>query len=64
VIAAYLTGLGLPTGWLVIFDRRSDQPPIADRTSFERATTPSARAVMRSAPDVVRDSPSIGGSSV
>lgn len=29
----YLTGLGLDTGWLVIFDRRTGQPPIAERTA-------------------------------
>jgi hypothetical protein len=42
----YLTRLGLPTGWLVIFDQRSGQPPIAERTSAERAATPSGREVM------------------
>ncbi len=29
----YLAGLGLDSGWLVIFDRRADQPPIAERTA-------------------------------
>jgi hypothetical protein len=29
----YLAGLGLDGGWLVIFDRRSGQPPIRERTS-------------------------------
>jgi hypothetical protein len=28
-----MTGLELDSGWLVIFDRRSGQPPIEDRTS-------------------------------
>jgi hypothetical protein len=42
---AYLDGLGLPTGWLVIFDRRSGQPPIAKRTTAEPATTPAGRTV-------------------
>lgn len=41
----YLAGLALSTGWLVIFDRRSDQPPIAERTSATAAETPSGRHV-------------------
>ncbi len=41
----YLAGLGLDSGWLVIFDQRPDQPPIADRTSTEEAVTPNGRAV-------------------
>jgi hypothetical protein len=28
----YLSGLELSTGWLVIFDQRSGQPPISQRT--------------------------------
>jgi hypothetical protein len=42
----YLSGLGLESGWLVIFDRRSGLPPIAERTTTELATTPSGRRVM------------------
>jgi hypothetical protein len=42
---AYLDGLGQPTGWLVIFDRRSGQPPIAKRTTAETAQTPAGRTV-------------------
>ncbi len=42
----YLAGLGLDSGWLVIFDQRSGVPPIADRTTTETATTPSGRAVV------------------
>lgn len=42
---AYLDGLSLPTGWLVIFDRRSDQPPTAQRTSADLASTPAGRSV-------------------
>jgi hypothetical protein len=42
----YLAGLGLDSGWLVIFDQRSGVPPIADRTTTEAATTPSGRAVV------------------
>jgi len=41
----YLDGLGLPTGWLVVFDRRSAQPPIAVRTSAAVAMTPAGRSV-------------------
>jgi len=41
----YLSGLGLETGWLVIFDRRSGLPPISERTTTEPATTPAGRPV-------------------
>lgn len=41
----YLAGLGVETGWLVIFDRRSGIVPIAQRTSFEATSTPAGRAV-------------------
>ncbi len=41
----YLLGLGLDTGWLVIFDRRAGQPPIEERTSATEALTPAGRAV-------------------
>ncbi len=41
----YLAGLGLDTGWLVIFDRRSNQPPIAERTACQTATSPQGRAI-------------------
>ena len=41
----YLAGLNLPSGWLVIFDQRSAQPPIEERTRLERAVTPSGRPV-------------------
>ncbi|MFN8440150.1 MAG: ATP-binding protein [Caldilineaceae bacterium] len=40
----YLSGLGLNTGWLVIFDQRSGQPPISQRTTTATATTPNGRA--------------------
>ncbi|GMV38752.1 MAG: hypothetical protein AMXMBFR64_04680 [Myxococcales bacterium] len=39
-LGGYLTSLGLPHGWLVVFDRRADAPPVADRTRFEAATLP------------------------
>ncbi|MFZ2419678.1 MAG: ATP-binding protein, partial [Anaerolineae bacterium] len=42
---AYLTGLGLDTGWLVIFDQRANQPRIAERTSTTTALTPAGRSV-------------------
>lgn len=41
----YLSGLGLDTGWLVIFDRCSGQPPISERTTAAAATTPAGRVV-------------------
>jgi hypothetical protein len=41
----YLSGLGLSTGWLVIFDQRSGQPPISQRTTSTTATTPGGRNV-------------------
>ena len=38
--------LGIPEkGWLVIFDQRSKQPDISQRTTTESATTPGGRAV-------------------
>jgi hypothetical protein len=42
---SYLSGLGLDSGWLVIFDRRADQPPISERTTVEQAISPDGRAV-------------------
>lgn len=44
-IDGYLGGLGLDTGWLVIFDRRGGQPPIEARTSAREAVTPAGRTV-------------------
>jgi hypothetical protein len=41
-----LAGLGLTTGWLVIFDRRQGLPPIAERTTTALATTPGDRTVV------------------
>ncbi|WP_437751328.1 ATP-binding protein [Sorangium sp. So ce1389] len=41
----YLAGLGLARGWLVIFDRRSGQPPIPERTRRESALSPGGREV-------------------
>ena len=39
-IEGYLSSLGLDHGWLVIFDRRKDAPPVGERTRFVEATTP------------------------
>ena len=41
----YLSGLNLDTGWLVIFDRRPDLPPISDRTTTEIAQSPQGRNI-------------------
>ena len=41
----YLAGLGLDSGWLVIFDRRSSQPPIAERTTSQETTSPHGRSI-------------------
>ncbi|MCF7977785.1 MAG: AAA-like domain-containing protein [Chromatiaceae bacterium] len=43
---AYLAGLGLDGGWLVIFDRRSGQPPIEARTASEAMISPGGREVV------------------
>ena len=42
---SYLDGLGLTTGWLVIFDQRSGLPAISQRTTTAAATTPGGKAV-------------------
>lgn len=42
---AYLDGLGLATGWLVLFDRRSAQPPIRQRTGSATALSPAGRTL-------------------
>ena len=41
----YLAGLGLETGWLIIFDRRPDQPPISARTAGAEQTSPQGRRI-------------------
>jgi len=41
----YLAGLGLDGGWLVIFDRRTGQPPIAERTQATVSTSPAGRCL-------------------
>ena len=42
---SYLAGLGLNQGWLVIFDRRSEAAPIAERTTVEQAMTAQGRKI-------------------
>ncbi len=42
---SYLDRLGLGTGVLIVFDRRPNAAPIAERTRFEEATSPSGRPV-------------------
>ncbi|WP_295881882.1 hypothetical protein [uncultured Thiohalocapsa sp.] len=39
----YLAGLGLDSGWLVIFDRRMGIPPLAERLSEEEQVSPGGR---------------------
>ena len=41
----YLAGLGLDSGWLVIFDRRAGQPPIAERTDSATRISPRGRSI-------------------
>ena len=41
----YLAGLGLETGWLLIFDRRSGQPPIVERTASAEQTSSQGRRI-------------------
>lgn len=41
----YLAGLGLHTGWLVVFDARPDRARVEERTRTEEATSPTGRLV-------------------
>ncbi|MCF7976779.1 MAG: ATP-binding protein [Chromatiaceae bacterium] len=41
----YLVGLGLDNGWLVIFDRRSGQLPLAERLSDSEQRSPGGRQI-------------------
>lgn len=43
---AYLERLGLDSGWLVLFDRRSSAPPIEARTHADEAKTPGGRVAL------------------
>ncbi|MEO0868221.1 MAG: AAA-like domain-containing protein [Cyanobacteria bacterium J06642_11] len=42
----YLAGLGLGFGWLVIFDQREEQPPIAERVTTQQVDSPSGRKII------------------
>ena len=42
---AYLAGLGLTIGWLVVFDRRAGIPPLAERLAETSETSPGGRAI-------------------
>jgi hypothetical protein len=44
-LEGYLAGLGLDTGWLVLFDRRPGLPRLGQRTSTERTKTAAGREV-------------------
>jgi len=41
----YLAGLGLDSGWLVVFDRRTGQPPIAERTARQTVVSSQGRRI-------------------
>ncbi len=41
----YLNGLGLTTGWLVLFDQRAGLPDISERTTTETAVSPAGRTI-------------------
>jgi len=41
----YLSGIGLQTGWLVIFDRRSGVVPLEERVAVDASVTPGGRTV-------------------
>ena len=41
----YLAGLGLDSGWLIIFDQRTNLPPIEERTRSEVVASPGGRKV-------------------
>ncbi|WP_026412653.1 AAA family ATPase [Actinomadura oligospora] len=41
----YLDSLGLDTGTLIVFDRRKNAPPVADRTKVEPVESPAGRKI-------------------
>ncbi|MFZ1642161.1 MAG: AAA-like domain-containing protein [Candidatus Contendobacter sp.] len=41
----YLAGLGLDVGWLILFDRRTGQSPIAERTTRAEQCSPQDRRI-------------------
>lgn len=44
-LGAYLSRLGIVRGWLVLFDRRANRPPIAERTTSTRMSTPEGHEI-------------------
>ena len=44
-LETYLDGLGLTTGWLIIFVRRPNQPAVAARTENSEAITPGGKTI-------------------
>lgn len=44
-IEAYLSGLNLETGWLMIFDRRPSAPPLSQRLGASKVRTPKGREI-------------------
>ncbi len=44
-LGSYLEQLGIDRGWLVVFDRRSNRPPIAERTEHTPMRTPRGHEV-------------------
>ena len=44
-LAGSLCGLGLPGGWLVVFDRRGGAAPVSERTGATEVTSPGGRAI-------------------
>jgi hypothetical protein len=41
----YLAGLGLDSGWLVIFDRRPGLAPVEERLEHSVTTSPAGRRI-------------------
>ncbi|MBK1716826.1 AAA family ATPase [Thiocystis violacea] len=41
----YLAGLDLDSGWLIVFDRRTGQPPIGERLARAEALSPQGRRI-------------------
>jgi hypothetical protein len=44
-VERYMVGLGVTTGWLIMFDQRRGRPPIAQRTTAEVVTTAEGKTV-------------------
>lgn len=43
---SFLAGLGLSWGWLVIFDRRPDAPPLSERVESSEVVSEAGRRVV------------------